>query len=85
VERLVSRLCAGEARLAAYQGKEARSNFRKSSSIEESFTTNPSVRSRVSCLARAWALEGDTGKARAAYRDFLTAWKDADPDIPILK
>jgi tetratricopeptide (TPR) repeat protein len=36
-------------------------------------------------LARAYALEGDTVKARAAYEDFLTLWKDADPDIPILK
>ena len=30
-------------------------------------------------------LHGDTVKARAAYQDFLTLWKDADPDIPILK
>jgi eukaryotic-like serine/threonine-protein kinase len=34
-------------------------------------------------LARAHALAGDTSKARAAYHDFLTLWKDADPDIPI--
>jgi len=36
-------------------------------------------------LARAYALQGDTVKARAAYQDFLTLWKDADPDVPILK
>ena len=36
-------------------------------------------------LARAYAFEGDTAKARAAYQDFLGLWKDADPDIPILK
>jgi ATP/maltotriose-dependent transcriptional regulator MalT len=36
-------------------------------------------------LARAYALQGDTDKARAAYQDFLMLWKDADPDIPILK
>jgi tetratricopeptide (TPR) repeat protein len=36
-------------------------------------------------LARAYAMQGDTAKARAAYQDFLTIWKDADPDIPVLK
>ena len=35
-------------------------------------------------LAHAYALEGDTAKSRTAYQDFLTLWKDADPDIPIL-
>jgi len=35
-------------------------------------------------LGRAYALAGDTGKAKTAYEDFLTLWKDADPDIPIL-
>ncbi len=35
-------------------------------------------------LARAHVLQGDTAKARAAYEDFFTIWKDADPDIPIL-
>ena len=36
-------------------------------------------------LARAYAMQRDTARARAAYQDFLTLWKDADPDIPILK
>jgi hypothetical protein len=36
-------------------------------------------------LARALSLAGDKPAARAAYRDFLTLWKDADPDIPLLK
>jgi len=36
-------------------------------------------------FARALALSGDTGNARAAYEDFFKLWKDADPDIPILK
>jgi serine/threonine protein kinase/tetratricopeptide (TPR) repeat protein len=36
-------------------------------------------------LGRAYAVSGDTAKAKAAYQDFLTLWKDADADIPILK
>jgi eukaryotic-like serine/threonine-protein kinase len=36
-------------------------------------------------LGRAPAMQGDTAKAKAAYQDFLALWKDADPDIPILK
>jgi len=36
-------------------------------------------------LARAYAMQGDRAKARTVYQDFLTLWKDADPDIPILK
>ena len=36
-------------------------------------------------LARAYVISGDTVKAKAAYQDFLTLWKDADPDVPILK
>ncbi len=35
-------------------------------------------------LGRAFLLKSDGAKARAAYQDFLTLWKDADPDIPIL-
>ena len=36
-------------------------------------------------LGRAHALAGDGSKARTAYQDFFVLWKDADPDIPILK
>jgi tetratricopeptide (TPR) repeat protein len=36
-------------------------------------------------LGRAYAISGDTARAKAAYQDFLILWKDADPDIPILK
>ena len=36
-------------------------------------------------LGRAYALQGDAGKARTAYQDFLALWKDADPDVPILQ
>jgi predicted Zn-dependent protease len=36
-------------------------------------------------LARALALSGDTVKAKSAYSDLLTLWKNADPDLPVLK
>ena len=36
-------------------------------------------------LARAYAMQGDTAKAKAGLGIFLTIWKDADPDVPILK
>jgi hypothetical protein len=36
-------------------------------------------------LGRAYAMAGDTAKSRTAYQDFFALWKDADPDIPILK
>ncbi len=36
-------------------------------------------------LARAYVVQGDNAKARTAYQDFFAAWKDADPDVPILK
>jgi len=36
-------------------------------------------------MVHTYAMRGNTTKAKAAYKDFLTLWKDADPDIPILK
>ena len=36
-------------------------------------------------LGRAYVVSGDIGRAKSAYQDFLTLWKDADPDIPVLK
>ena len=35
-------------------------------------------------LGRAFASSGDQTRAKAAYADFLTLWKDADADVPIL-
>ena len=36
-------------------------------------------------LARCYAMQKDSAKARTAYQDFLAVWKDADPDVPIFK
>ncbi|MGA8274555.1 MAG: hypothetical protein WB919_23565, partial [Candidatus Sulfotelmatobacter sp.] len=36
-------------------------------------------------IARAYAMAGDSAKAKAGYQDFFTLWKDADPEVSILK
>lgn len=36
-------------------------------------------------LGRVFVLSGDGAKAKAAYEAFLAHWKDADPDVPMLK
>jgi eukaryotic-like serine/threonine-protein kinase len=43
------------------------------------------VRLPILGLGRAYVLQGDIPRAKAAYQDFLTLWKDADPDIPVLQ
>jgi tetratricopeptide (TPR) repeat protein len=75
----------GLAYLRAGQGREAAAEFQK---ILDHPGVSPvsSVRAlAVLGLARAYALAGDTAKARKSYQDFLALWKDADPDIPILR
>jgi len=39
----------------------------------------------MGCADRACATQDDAAKAKVAHQDFLALWKDADPDIPILK
>jgi hypothetical protein len=56
--------------------------------LKQPFTTNGSVtvvKSRAGPLSRAYGLQGETAKARAASQQFLTLRKDADLNIPILK
>jgi tetratricopeptide (TPR) repeat protein len=75
----------GQAYLAAKQAAAAEVEFKKILShpgLVESCETGTLARLQ---LARAYALQNDPVKAKAAYKDFLTLWKDADPDIPILK
>jgi tetratricopeptide (TPR) repeat protein len=73
----------GETYLAAHQGKEAAAEFEKILNHRGVVTNEPIGALAHLGLARAYVLQGDTIKARAAYQDFLTLWKDADPDIPI--
>jgi Tfp pilus assembly protein PilF len=75
----------GEAFLAAHQGAEAAAEFRKVLDHPGVVVNEPIGVLAHLGLARAYALQGDTARARGAYQDFLTLWKDADPDIPILK
>jgi len=75
----------GEAYLAAHQGSEAADEFQKILDDRGIVLNEPIGALAHLQIARAYALQGDTAKARAAYREFLTLWKDADPDIPILK
>jgi tetratricopeptide (TPR) repeat protein len=75
----------GEAYLMAHDGNRAAAEFQKFIDYRGVAMNFPWGALARLGLARAYALEGDTAKARAAYRDFLTLWKDADPDIPILK
>ena len=75
----------GEAYLMLHDGNRAAVEFQKFIDHRGLVGNFPwGALARLS-LARAYAMQGDTAKARAAYRDFLTLWKDADPDIPILK
>jgi tetratricopeptide (TPR) repeat protein len=73
-----------EAHLRAQKGKEAAAEYQKL--LDHPGIVSNSVTGALARLGlgRAYALQGDTAKARAAYQDFLTLWKDADSDIPIL-
>jgi eukaryotic-like serine/threonine-protein kinase len=75
----------GQAYLLAHNGTAAAAEFQKlldHRGIVSNFVTGALSHLQ---LGRAYAIAGDTSKAKAAYQDFLTLWKDADPDIPILK
>jgi predicted Zn-dependent protease len=75
----------GEAYLAARQGREAAVEFQKILDHRGIVISDPIGALAHLQLGKAYALSGDKTKAKNAYKDFLTLWKDADPDIPILK
>ena len=74
----------GEAYLAAHQGSEAAAEFQKILGHRGIVLNEPIGALAHLQIGRAYAMQGDTIKARAAYQAFLTIWKDADPGIPIL-
>ena len=86
----------GKAYLKAHQGSEAAVEFQKILDRQGLLAFSP-IRALANLyLARAYAMQSDSlaggseadaarAKARAAYESFLTLWKDADLDIPILK
>ena len=74
----------GEALLAAHRYAEAAAEFQKILDHRGIVGADPIGALAHLQLGRAFVLSGDAIKAKAAYQDFLTLWKDADPDIPIL-
>jgi tetratricopeptide (TPR) repeat protein len=75
----------GQVYLAAGEGTEAVVEFQKVSD-QPGVVQNDPIGALVHLgLARAYALQGDMVKSRASYQHFFALWKDADPDIPILK
>jgi serine/threonine protein kinase/tetratricopeptide (TPR) repeat protein len=82
---LLSSYQRGLAYLALHRGTESAAEFQKvldhPGIVMNGFT---GVLARVA-LARAYAAQGDSAKARVAYQNFFALWKDADPDVPLLK
>ena len=75
----------GLAYLAARNGPAAATEFQKILDHAGVALNEPMGALAHLQIARASALQGERDKSRTAYQDFLTLWKDADPDIPILK
>jgi len=75
----------GEAFLRAHDGEKAGAEFQRILDHRGVASTNVLYSLAHLGLGRAYALQGDTAKAKAAYQDFFAIWKDADPDVPILK
>ena len=71
--------------IAPAEGAEAAAEFQKIFAYR-GVVGNDAISSLAHLgLAHAYALSGETAKSRTAYQDFFALWKEADPDIPILK
>ncbi len=75
----------GEAYIMLHDGKHAAAEFQKFIDHRGLVRNSPWGALARLGLARAYAMQEDSTKARTAYQNFLMLWKDADPDIPILK
>ena len=75
----------GEAYLASHKGGEAAAEFERILDHRGIVFGDPIGALAHLQLGRALVLSGEKTRAKAAYQDFLTLWKDADPDIPVLK
>ena len=75
----------GEALLAARRYAEAAAEFQKILDHRGIVGLDPIGALAHLQLGRAFALSGDTIKAKAGYEAFLALWKDADPDVPVLR
>ena len=75
----------GEAYLRLRNGVKAATEYQKVPDHRGIDPTSPLYPLARLGLGRAYALQGDAARAKAAYQDFFAAWKDADPDVPILK
>jgi serine/threonine protein kinase/tetratricopeptide (TPR) repeat protein len=74
-----------QAYLKAERASDAAQEFQRVIALKNVSPDDPLITLAHLGLARAYALTGDKAKSRAAYQDFLALWKDADPDIPILR
>lgn len=78
-------LIRGEAYLAARKGPEAAREFQKLIDHRTVMIGDAvSALARLG-LARSYSLSGDPNNAREQYKEFLASWKEADPDLPVLK
>jgi tetratricopeptide (TPR) repeat protein len=75
----------GLAYLASHHGAEAAEEFQKILDHRGIVISDPIGALAHLQLGRAYALSGDETKAKSAYQDFLTLWKNADPDVPIFQ